>query len=254
MSHKSPDRPEGWDIIDAIRRADPLASGDWPPPRSYDLDELIARITATDPDGRSVRRRAWKARHRRVILVGVGVLLVSSAGVAVALVAGRESSRPESGVACRAEARLDSEIVVIEPGPDPIGRCATVWVEGRFDTIDVEAPPPLVACVGVSSAVEVFPGDSVEVCETLGLDPAVLELSPEAQAVIELQDRLVQAAGSSCIAQSEAVALARELIAELELDGWQVQENPQLNPTDICALVGVDSSQRSVFIGVGPQP
>ena len=153
---------------------------------------------------------------------------------------------PETGVLCRATARLDADAIGIAPGSDPIASCAQRWADGLLG--DPGQPvPPLTACVSNNGSIDVFPGDAT-VCETLGLIAADDELTPDNAAIVALQDRLVnEINGVDCQPVQAAAAAAQEILAQSGFDGWKVAIAADAQ-AGTCGKAGVDSAARTVTI------
>lgn len=187
---------------------------------------------------RSRRRRRWG-------ILG-GAVIVAGGGVAAALHLSDQPSRPEAGVVCRASADLNADAVVVSPGGDPIARCEPFWIEGPFGYTDGEAPP-LVACIGTPGAIEVFPGQE-GVCETLGLPVADSELTPENEAILDLQERIAaQINAAECRPVSEIIQTAEQILAAINQKGWTVEIYPG-DESGTCGKAAVDSSTKTINV------
>lgn len=210
------------------------------------LDTLIELIVS----GEHERRRGQATRRRRTRLTIGGacaalVLVGGAVGVA-AIVRSGQPAAPETGVLCRATARLDADAIGIAPGSDPIAGCAQRWADGLLG--DPGQPVPLLtACVSNNGSIDVFPGDAT-VCETLGLIAADDELTPDNAAIVALQDRLANEINAvECQPVQAAAAAAQEILAQSGFDGWKVAIAADAQ-AGTCGKAGVDSAARTVTI------
>lgn len=228
--------PEVWaDAIDA--------------PSSAEVDDLVEQVVSGARD----RRRAEEGAHRRRRFVATGaltVIVVTGGAVGVAaLIRSGQPSRPSEGIACRAAADLRADAIVVETGPDPVGRCQTLWSGGELSEPGqaLGEVPPLVACVSTSGVIEVYPGNS-STCGELGLVVADPSLSPENQAMIALEGRIVEEINDlPCVAAIEAAGIAQRIVDTSELDSWTVSVRPDSENAS-CAKAAVDVPSRTISI------
>ena len=228
--------PEVWaDAIDA--------------PSSAEVDDLVAQVVSGARD----RRRAEEGAHRRRRFVAAGaltVIVVTGGAVGVAaLIRSGQPSRPSEGIACRATADPSADAIVVEAGPDPVGRCQRLWSGGELSGPDqaLGEVPPLVACVSTSGVIEVYPGN-FSTCGELGMVVADPSLSPENQAMIALEGRIVEEINDlPCVAAIDAAAVAQRIVDTSELDGWTVSVRPD-SADATCAKAAVDVPSRTISI------
>ncbi len=209
------------------------------------VEAIIEGIIAGDPP-----RPLRSGRQRRRVVGGACVVAVVVGGAvgAAALIRSGQPSAPEAGVVCRAEARVDANAIVLQPGQDPIEGCRALWAAGRFEShehsVDV---PELASCVDPRGAVNVFPGPE-SVCQELGLQPADPDLTPVNQAIVELQDRLAQEINlAACQPVGEVVPQARGILDETGIEGWEVVIEPG-SEEGVCGKTAVDSAARTVTV------
>lgn len=204
----------------------------------------IYRRSAADDDRRRRRRR------RRIFgAAGAGLLIAGGATVAALTLRGGQPSVPEGGIGCHSEATLESDVVVVAPGQEPVAACRQVWESGEFaELLGAGQVLELVVCVDpVGGAINVFPGEA-GLCAELGLEPADPELDAESQAVLDLRARLGEEINALDCQPATAVAEQVEaILAESGLADWQVvfAADPE---TNACAKAGLDSATRSISI------
>jgi hypothetical protein len=202
-------------------------------------DELISHITLEYHRGpvfsaapSSRRKRRWGAMAvSAAVFVGLG----AGAAVTATVLDRQPVSEPLAGVVCRAEASTTSSAIVLPAGPDPIGDCAQRWAAGELPLVDEQSEPTnpsLVACVGRGGALEVYPGDSDELCATLGLAAADLD-SFVADPTIPLNDRIAEEINMQCMEPEQAAQAAVALLDQMGFRDWNVV----LEATEKCALV-----------------
>ena len=142
-----------------------------------------------------------------------------------------------------------ADAIVVEAGPDPVGRCRTLWSGGELSEPGqaLGEVPPLVACVSTSGVIEVYPGNS-STCGELGLVVADPSLSPESQAMIALEGRIVEEINDlPCVAAIEAAGIAQRIVDTSELDRWTVSVRPDSENAP-CAKAAVDVPSRTISI------
>ncbi len=218
-------------------------------PSAAEIDELVGQVVSGARD----RRRADETGRRRRRLVATGaltIIVVTGGAVGVAsLIRSGQPSRPSDGIACRSAADPRADAIVVEAGSDPVGRCRALWAGGEPAQPGpaVGEVPPLVACVGASGVIEVYPGDS-STCGQLGLVVADPSLTPENQAVVALQDRIVELINDQpCVAATKAAAIAQEIVADSELDGWTVSVRPDSENAS-CAKAALDVPNQTISV------
>lgn len=219
--------PETWD--DAMSPLD-----------ERQVDAIVDRITV-----RATRRR------RKVVATAVLSTLVFAGGAVgvAALVRSGQPTQPTAGVACREAPGVDADVIVIEPTDDPVEGCRSLWAAGRFDEAagGVGVVPPLVACISDAGVIEVYPGDA-ETCTGLGLANADSGLDVENQAIVALQERLVNDINARPCASAQAVEeIARRIVDESLISGWKVEVRPDsIDAT--CAKAAVVATAQVVQV------
>lgn len=218
-------------------------------PSASEIDELVGQVVSGARD----RRRAEEAGRRRRQFVATGALTIivvtgSAVGVA-ALIGSGQPSRPSEGIACRSAADTRADAIVVEAGSDPLARCRTLWTDGKLTEPGqaLGEIPSLVACLGASGVIEVYPGDS-SVCAQLGLIVADAVLTPENQAMLALQGRIVDEVNDQpCFAAIKVAAIAQLIVDESNLEGWTVSVRPDSEDAS-CAKAAVDVPTRTISI------
>ena len=216
--------------------------------RSQLDDEWFERTVDDIVSGARERRRRVRRRRRRAFAAGVAVAALASGGtVAALLIRSGQPPRPEAGVLCRAETAPRTGAIEVGARVDPIAACRAQWENGAFGD-DVEVPSELVACIDpVGGAINVIPGDAAA-CTGLSMEPADPELDVASDAVVALQDRLVEEINlADCAPATEVAEHAQSILDESELTGWRVQMNADPD-SSVCAKVGVDSPSFTVFV------
>ncbi len=230
--------------------ADPISTWILQHPETWDdamtplderqIDAIVDRITV-----RATRRR------RKVFATAVlSTLVVAGGAVGVAaLVRSGQPTQPTAGIACREAPGVDADVIVIEPTDDPVGGCEAVWAAGRFDEArlaDGEVPL-LVACVSDAGVIEVYPGDA-ETCTGLGLADAGPALDEENQAIVALQERLVNEINlQPCVMAEDAASIGLRIVEESGLAGWTVEIRTDSTGAP-CAKAAVDTTRRVVEV------
>ena len=238
-----------FDPIDVLRDVAAIQRRTVEPPA--DLADELERDR-----GRGADRGGRLPRRRRIALIAlVGVVL---GGGAVA--AGwwlTQPSSPEGGSVCRTASTANANQYAIEVGEDPLARCAELWRTGLLP--DPEAPlpagravPPLTACIGRGGVVEVYPSPA-GICAELGLQPADPDPTPEVDAIVELQARILEINAIPCESAEEIQSKIEQLLDELGLIGWDLTIQPS-PPEPACAKAGVDSNTTTITIGFIPAP
>lgn len=229
--------PEIWNYVDP---GAPVLDDAW-------VDAMVDKVLASVGSAANVSRR--RRRRRRFVGGTCAVLVIAggAAGVAAILKPGQPST-PEAGITCRAEARVDSEAIVISADKDPIGGCQQVWRSGQFNYNVVPSDGlQLTACVDPRGPIAVFPGGPA-VCAGLGLAAAEPALSPDNEAIVSLQDRLTNEINlANCQRVTDVASAAREALARSGLSGWHVEIAPGAEAGN-CGKASVRTSDRAVLI------
>jgi hypothetical protein len=211
-------------------------------------DEWFDQTVDDIVSGARERRRRARRRRHRAFTAGVAVAVLASGGtVAALLIREGQPTRPEAGVSCRAEAAPQTDAIEVGAAVDPIAACRAQWESGAFGS-DVDVPSELVACIDpVGGAINVIPGDAIA-CADLSMETADPELDVESDAVVALQDRLVEEINlADCAPAADVAEKAQAILDESALTGWRVQMIA--DPTSsVCAKVGVDSPTFTVFV------
>jgi hypothetical protein len=231
------------DPLDRLRRANPVPDEQAPTPDSPLARAAFQRIVATTPQPTTRRRRNWR---RRTWFIVPAVLLLVATGFGLF----RQISQPLM-IACYAQANLGADRAEIQPsGKDPADACRPLWQPGGELNKTGRLPvPPLDACVLASGAVGVFPQPpGHDVCADLGLarpsnNPAH---QIEADELAKVQETLSNAFLGTCFGQDDAVALARQTLAENHLNTWTVSTPTPFSQADPCASVAFDLAHRTL--------
>jgi hypothetical protein len=209
-------------------------------------DDVIAAVMSAAPP-----RQLRSARRRVVGTVIVGVLVVGS-GAAAAFIARGHHGRPNQGVACRSAPDLASSAQVIPLSEHPIDDCAALWSSGVLPDLDAEngvgSRPPLIACIGDSSAIEVIPASGNETCASFGLDVADVAAAV-ADPVSILNERLIAEINAKCLPVAVVPDIVRAMLVDLALDDWKVAV--ELRDGE-CGRAAIDDSSRTVYVIPGP--
>ncbi len=231
-------------VAEWIRNHPEVWDDAFPEPSEDDLDADARRVLL-----RSAEVAALPARRRRrtatAIVVGAVVLASGSAGVA-ALIRSGQPTQPALGIACRAAEGIQADAIVIPPDADPIAACTDRWADGDLGPVSVV--PSLTMCIAATGVVEVYPGDAA-VCERLGLASADNELSAENQAVLALNDRLVEEINLAvCRPTAEVLLAVQDIVDDAELAGWIVRIRDDAARDAECAKAALDQPAKTVFI------
>ncbi len=244
------------DLAEWIRRH-PEA---WPASEEFTIsdariDEIIESVIAGQR--RAPADTLARRRRRRRLVGGACFVIAATSGavVAASMLRSEQPTQPQAGAACRAQAQVRADAIVLAPGGDPIEGCRALWEGGQFEELDTGEPgigagdavPPLSACIGGGGVVEVFPGEP-SVCSDLGLAAADPTLSPENQAIVDLQDRLVETINmAECIPVADAAPMAEAILDEAPLDGWTVWIRPEAQG-GTCGKVAVDPTAKQIIV------
>lgn len=218
------------DPFEWLRSVDPLPTDSEP----GDPQAILQRVLAERPVG--------SRRHRRLVAIGATGIAVMCAAAATWITT-RDTTDP-SQVACYAVASLAADPLVIDRGTDPIAACATEWAS----VPDAAGPiPELQQCLLESGVVGVFPGPGPHVCDEMNLDRASAELTPEAEALLNVENELREQFLAHCVPLAEGAALAEVALIESGLSGWTVSQLPD-RVEEPCSSLGVDVAAKTVVI------
>lgn len=205
--------------------------------------------TATALVSPATRRPRIGRRRAAVAAVSAGVVAAAVGGLGVAAWISRgQPTQPQLPVACRAEAATDADAVLIDAQRDPIAGCQEVWRTGDLrDTRGDRPVPHLFVCIANGGVTEVFPGDG-EGCADLGLEPADPQLSPESEALVAFNERIIAEINSQpCQSGDEAQAHASSLLEDAGLADWRVQIDPNTEGLP-CAMIAADPAARELRV------
>lgn len=210
-----------------------------------DIERLVHKIASGQREANRVE--SMTRRRRRTAVGGVlSVVLIAGGAVGVAAIVRSQPSEPAAGIVCRAAAEPDADAFVIAAGADPIVGCTEVWETGSLVS-GTRTAPPLTACISLPGAIEVYPGDT-EVCASLGFPLADPTLSLDNQAVIALNDRLVDEINlAECATADQVFESAQQILDDSALDGWSVTIRADAADA-ACAKAAVDPSARLITI------
>lgn len=148
------------------------------------------------------------------------------------------------GVACHRSADDSSDVVGLPPAVDPVAACEEPWLDGTFGNGSV---PPLIGCVNDAGVASVFPGN-VSVCRTLGLADLRPGRTDEQQAMVDLENRLVEDFLGACYRQQDALDHANSLLAASVLEDWTVQLAEPFPTGSECAAAGLIKESKTVMV------
>lgn len=237
------------DPIDLLRAAAPehhrLDPGDDPV-----ADTMLQNILATSPTA-PVRRR----RRRRSAVAAAVLVATASAGTVAAIVLTRDKPDALTTVACWNEAEVQPDEVIVVPwdGTDPTETCTPLWEQDRYDTVETNEAPALVACVNATGGLVVVPGE-VTVCEELGLveydDTPDDEITQIRDAVEEIENTVTETA---CLSATDAASRIEEILARRQLADWTIVSPEPPPPDGACMTVGIDVATSTIFVvpGIG---
>lgn len=209
-----------------------------------DVAHLVERIV-----GASRQRHAQsKVRRRRIVLAclaGTGSL-----GAAAGVAAWMRAAQPTQPnlIMCRAEPARQASGVVIDATTDPVAGCRAMWSSGEVqEPTLVGDVANLTACVADSGAVDVFPGPPT-VCDDLGVELLEEPLTVDNQAILSLNQRIIDEINARPCAAADAVKTAAEqILIETGLDEWTVVIGTGWDDAQ-CAKVAVDAPTRTLTI------
>lgn len=210
------------------------------PPIPAEAEQRNASILA------AVHGHAAKTRQRRgrnPWIIGGGAVAIVLATAAFAVLRTSTVSDP-TAVSCLATTDLEGDLVGLAASEDPVEACRQLWIDGTLGNGDV---PPLTGCVNEAGAAAVVPADGA-VCNRLGLDELEPGMSAEQQAVLNVNDSLIDLFGSECFEQDEAVAEVQRQLDAANLDVWTVAVPEPFDPATPCAGPGVDTDNKRIFV------
>lgn len=211
--------------------------------------DLPDRARALAAEFHQARRRRYRRRAGAIVAT---TLVIATGATVAATWTGHQSQTPEIGALCRSSIDPSSPMWALRAGDDPIEGCSDLWQSGVLpDPASPIGPgqpvPPLVACIGVGGAVEVYPGPA-DLCSAIGLDPADPVLDATNSAIAELSRHIAEEVNlAGCMSADEADAHIRALLDDLGLAGWEVVRLPDAATAE-CVTAGVDSASASVII------
>jgi hypothetical protein len=245
-----------FDPFDVLKGLDPLADDPNPAdPESHEAARMLARILeeGAGSAGSAHAGSRWR-RHWRLI-VGGGCVGALVAGIAAwAVVSVRQADDPLT-VACYSAPALERTDIVVLTANDvgPLELCQRPWVDGTFAT-GASGVPPLVGCTRRDGVAMVFPGDGPQLCDQLGLDRLDTGSDPEAQAVVEFQDRVTsRLLDRGCLTPAEVAAVVREELDGAQLSGWTVDERFPFTDAEPCGSIAIEPANRTVWIDPLPR-
>lgn len=213
-----------------------------------EVSRLVAGIVSGERE--RVREAQHRRRRRRRLFGGAGIVVLLGGGAVAAanLLGPGQPTQPNFLVACRAEADPRSDAVAIDSLDDPVGGCAEQWATGEFRGRWPSAEgPPLVACISGVGVIEVYPGDD-GVCSALGIADADPTLSPENEAIVELNNRVAEEINlQPCASSAETADRAEGILDESGMERWTVAVTPGHEHAP-CAKVALDATARSLTV------
>lgn len=237
--------PLDFDPLDVLERH--VRALDLNAPPAISDDELIELILGEQFVPSTVVPLRWPRRRRRWI-IGAGIVVVASGGVAVAaLTGGKQPTNHSTGAACASSFDLQASQFSLVPGADPLQGCAQLWEKGVLpekanDNAVATGPvPTLLGCITPAGIVEVFP-ITTQSCAQLGLVDADLTpekpVPPALVTVPELNNRLVDAINVHCLSQDAAESAARAVLDTAGYKSWTITRDPR--PAQCFTMVVVE--------------
>ncbi|MEA2686175.1 MAG: hypothetical protein QOE93_1370 [Actinomycetota bacterium] len=227
-------------LFAAMNQVDPAVLT--PTDRHRPAQDLLFRLLSGDEPPVAIPR----PRLRRALAITVAV--VAGAGLGSAWIVSRPATNPLD-VACYGQPGFEGEVAGVAPsgtGADPIAVCSEVW---RTGALAGRGPvPDLVGCVTTKGTAAVFPAESPDLCDTLGLER--LGVSPATDdAVVTLRDELTATfLASGCLAPDDAVARARAPLEQRGLGEWRIDNPGPYPPERPCASFSFDAAGRAVAL------
>lgn len=213
-----------------------------PTDRHRPAQDLLLRLLPGDEPQVAIPR----PRLRRALAITMTV--TAAAGMGAAWIVSRPATNPLD-VACYGQPRIEREVAGVAPsgtGADPIAACSEVWRTGAFAG---RGPvPDLVGCVTSKGTAAVFPAESQELCDTLGLHRLTAGTAT-ADAVVTLRDELTATfLAAGCVAPDDAVGRVRAALVGRGLGDWTI-DNPGPYPSDRpCASLSFDASAHTILL------
>ncbi len=244
-------------------------------PSRTNIDELVAQITlehhrGTATSAGSDHSFANSAAHppsppsppsppRRWGSVVVGVALCAGVGagavVTAAVIDHARVENSQTGVLCHASIDDLTSSVLLPANDDPAGACSQLWRSGALPLVGELADrtdPPLVQCTGSLGLVEVFPGDSDEVCTGLGMAVAAVPNLADVP-LHQLQLRVASDINAQCLTADEAQGVARSLLDELGFESWTVVPRRTEGLRNGCSMGYVGSEDgHALYVNFTP--
>lgn len=221
-------------------------------PSAEDVEarRLLASITA-EP-----RSAPPAPRRRRWLAAAVAVASVAAVAAAWALLSAEPTST--EGILCHQSTELRGDVYVLPPADVSdftASACAAVWERGDLTLPGLEAGevPPLQGCVDALGILSVYPTDDESICAKFDQRVADPVTESELGAVLELQRRLVDeySLGMTCMPFADAEQLARDTIAELDLD-WVVVVGTATEDRPCATWSFVDEDKKVLLVPSPP--
>ena len=209
-----------------------------------------------------VRELTATRRRRRLVLSlvpAVAILLTAATGFTAYTLLRTEPTQLES-IGCYDRPSLDGNVTVVSPdGRSPIAQCRDLWQEG---VVGEPVPARLAACVLNTGPVGVFPSESAETCERIGLADLSAEGEAESRRFVRMRDAIYErlgapASGSSrrtgpCVGEERARAIVREELVSNGYEGWSVETAGEGFTADRpCAEVSFDGGGKTAILFAG---
>lgn len=202
-------------------------------------DQLLATIMSQTP----VPQR--RSRTRRRMWVAIGIVSAACAGSGAAAVLNTRDAQNRTARMCLSESSINrGEQLAVDPSaPDPISQCRQAWTDGL---IGDGTPPPatLTVCVTADDTTAVVPGGP-DVCVGLGWSPAAPATEPPDRSG-ELAGILSERFTDHCYTSDEAAVVTRHVLADLELDNWDVDDRTTRD--DWCTAPAVDPTTHTIIL------
>lgn len=176
-------------------------------------------------------------------ILGGGAVAIVLATAAFAVLRSSPVSDP-TAVSCLATTDLNGDLVGLAASEDPVDACRQLWADGTLGNGDV---PPLTGCVNEAGAAAVVPADGA-VCSRLGLDELEPGITDEQQAVLDVNESLIDLFGTNCFEQDAAVAEVQRQLDAAGLEAWTVDVPEPFEPATPCAVPGVDIDNQRLFV------
>lgn len=187
--------------------------------------------------------RQHRGRTPKPWLLGGGAVAIVLATAAFAVLRTSSVSDP-TAVSCLATTSLDGDLVGLTASDDPVGACRQLWIDG---TLGDGGVPPLTGCVNAAGAAAVVPAEGT-ICNRLGLAELEPGLNDEQQTVLDVNESLIELFGGECFEQDAAVEEVRRQLDAAGLDDWAVDVPEPFGNEQPCAVPGVDTENRRIFV------